>query len=70
MVQNPNNPMQIGGKPRSSPDNVAATFGCYVMAGVRLTFWGVVAAAACGAAYVALRATWVAVQWMLTAIGA
>ena len=69
MAQNPGNQMQLGGGPRRSPESFAAMVASYVIAFVRVVFWGIVASAACGAAYVAARGIWVLCGIALKSLG-
>jgi len=52
-----------------NPQNLAQTFSQYIRAFVWLLLWAVIGLASLAAAYVAVRAIWVAVQLAMKAIG-
>jgi len=56
--------------PNTNPEHIARTFSQYVKAVVRILIWTVIALASLAAAYVAVRALWIAVQMILQALGA
>ena len=55
--------------PRINPEQIARTFSLYVKAGVRILVWAVIGLASLAAAYLTVRALWIAVQMILQALG-
>ena len=69
MTQNPNNQGPVIPKQQQNIGSVASQLCAYIWALVRLAAVLIVAAAVCGAAYVALRAIVFAVQIVTQAMG-
>ena len=55
--------------PNTNPEHIARTFSQYVKAVVQILVWAVIGLASLAAAYVTIRALWIAVQMILQALG-
>lgn len=55
--------------PNANPEYIARTFSQYVKAVVQILVWAVIGLTSLAAAYVTIRALWIAVQMILQALG-